>query len=466
MRVALERLEKNRVSLEIEVDQEEVARALERAYRSVVKKVNIPGFRKGRVPRLVLEARLGKEALYESALEVLLPQAYQDALQQHALEPINQPEIDVVQMEDGKSLIFKATVEVVPEVKLGSYRGLEAVKPEVKVGDDEVEAQLKLLQQRHARLVDAGDGPVNDGETVVINVEATVDNKSEPRLGGQEKLVEVGAGKFLPGFEAHLLGMKVDEEKDISLHLPSLFQYADLEGKEAKFKTKIVAIKRKELSPIDDEFARDVSEFETIEELKEQLRNKMVEMGHLNAKRIFTERIVKNAVDQAEVEIPDILVHRQAEQDTEEFVRRLAFQRLNLEDYLRMANKDFETLRKEIEENAGESVKKRLVLGAIAKAEDIKVTPEELNTELDDLAAQYNMETEKLRQALVEKEQLGMIEQGILVDKVQKFLTEQAVEIPEQPKSDEEAAEAGTTAAVDTEESSENDPMPSGETEG
>ncbi|HHW41178.1 MAG TPA: trigger factor [Syntrophomonadaceae bacterium] len=443
MRAALERLDKNQVTLQIEVEADQVEDALQKAYQKVVKRVNIPGFRRGKVPRPILEARLGKEVLYEEALDILLPQAYREAVQQQEVEPIDQPKIDVIQMEKGRPLIFKATVEVLPEVKLGNYKGIEAVKPEVKVGDDEVEAHLKLLQQRHARLVDAGDGTVDDGDIAVINLEATVDGKPEPRLGGQERSVEVGSGKFIPGFEAHLLGMKLGEEKEFTLHLPSLYQYPDLEGKEACFKVKVVGIKRKELSPIDDEFARDVSECSNLQELKEQLRNKLEEVGRLNARRIFTERVVQKVVEQAEVELPEILVKRQMEQDTQDFIRRLAYQRLNLEDYLRITNKDFDTVQKDLEAGARDAVKRSLVLGAIAKAEGIKVTPEEVEAEINDMAAQYNMETDKLRKSLEERGQLASIEEGILMQKVQEFLRENAVELPDEPVTGEAGEETG-----------------------
>lgn len=451
MRAALERLEKNQVSLQIEVEEDRVAEALSKAYRNVVKKVSIPGFRKGKVPRPILEARLGKQVLYEEALDILLPEAYEQALKEHDLEPVNQPQVDVDQMEEGKPLLFKVTVEVTPEVKLGTYKGVEAVRPEVKVGDEEVEAQLKLLQERNARLVDAApDAVVNDGDFAVVDSEATVDGKPEERLSGKGQYVEVGAQRFIPGFEANLLGMKIGEEKEFTLHLPSLYKYPDLEGKEAVFKVVLTGIKQKELSPIDDDFAREVSECESLDQLKEQLRNKLEEMGNLNARRIFTERVVSKVVEQAEVDIPEIMVKRQAEQDTHEFVSRLAYQRLNLEDYLKLTNKDMDSLRQDLEERAKATVKRRLVLKAIAKAEGIRVGDEELEAEVNDLAAQYNLDTAELRQSLEAKGQLSFIEESLLFDKVQKFLAEHAVELPdkeEEPSPEAEKAEDQTEQA-------------------
>lgn len=443
MRATLERLEKNQVALEIEVDAEQVDEALQKAYQRLVKRVTVPGFRKGKVPRPILEARLGKEVFYEEALDILLPKAYEEALKEKEIEPIDKPKIDIIQMEKGKPLIFKAMVEVLPEVKLGRYKGVKAVKPEVKVGEEEVEAQLKLLQQRHAKLVDVSEGLVDDGDIAVVDIEASVEGKPEPRLSAKERFVEVGAGRFIPGFDAHLLGMKLGEEKEFALHLPALFHYHDLEGKEAQFKVKVVGIKRKELSPIDDEFARDVSECSSLQELKEQLRNKLEEIGKINAKRIFTERVVKIVVDEAEVELPETLVRRQVEQDIQDFVQGLAFQNMVLEDYLRAVNKDFEAFKKELEDKARETLKRTLVLDAIAKAEGIKVTPEELEAEINDMAAQYNMETDKLRRLLEERGQLAMIEKRMLREKVEEFLRENAVELSEEEAAQEAAEGTG-----------------------
>ncbi len=453
MRATLERLEKNQVSLHVEVEADHVEEALQKAYRKVVKKVNIPGFRKGRVPRPILEARLGRQVLYEEALEMLLPRAYQEAVQETAIDPIDQPKIDLVQMEAGQPLIFKATVEVLPEVKLGQYKGLAAVMPEVKVEDDEVEAHLKMLQQRYARLVDAGGNyAVDDGDVAVINYEAAVDGKPEPRLSGEEQAVEVvAAGKFIPGFEAHLLGAKAGEEKEFTLNLPSLFNVPELAGKEALFKVKVVAVKRKELSPLDDEFARDVSECSTLAELKEQLRNKLEEMGHLNAKRIFTQRVVEKAVDQAEVEIPEVLVKRQAEREYTQFLQRLALRQMALDRYLQLANKDFESLQADFEARARKAVKEDLVLGAIAKAEGLKVTPEELEEEIKDLAAQYRMDYNELRKNLEEKDRLGSLRESVLLEKVQKFLTEHALVLVGQPEN---------KAEPETETGKEEQPQP------
>jgi len=448
MRATLESIEKNQAKIHVEVEEEVVAKALDQAYRKVVKRAVIPGFRKGKTPRPILEARLGKEVLYEEALEILLSDAYKKAIQETAIEPINQPEIDVVQLEEGKPFIFEAKVEVLPEVKLGEYKGVSAVIPEVKVDDEEVDAHLKLLQQRHAKLVDASDKEVNDGDIAVVDLEIKVDGKVEERLSGSERYVEVGTARFIPGLDAHLLGMKVNEEKTFTMDLPSVFQYKDIEGKEAEFKVKVVAVKKKELPELDDEFAKDVSEHATLEELKEDLRKKIEETGHINAKRIFKERVVTKVVDQAEVEIPETLLKQQLEVETNRFVQRLAMQRLTLDDYLKMANKDSDGLRQDLEARAELAVKTRLVLNAIAKAEEVKVTDEELNQEINDLAAQYNLEAEKLRADLEARGQLGVLEEELLFEKVQDFLVDNAVALTEEPVQEEAEAKTEEAEAI------------------
>jgi trigger factor len=462
---ALEKIEKNKVSLEIEVDVNAVSESLKKAYHKVVRKVNVPGFRKGKVPRLILEARFGKEVLYEDALDIIVPQAYQDALQEHDLVPIEQPEIDVKQFEADKPLIFTVIVEVLPEAKLGEYKGIEAVKPEVKVGDDEVGGQLKVLQDRHARLDDDSEGQVDDGDMAVVDIEATVDGQAEPRLTAQAQTIEVGASKFIPGFEAHILGTKLGEEKEFSLNLPSKFQYADLEGKEAQLKVKIAGIKCKVLSLIDDEFARDVSDCTDLESLKDQIKNRLEETGHLNARRIFTERVLQKVVEQAEVEIPPVLVSRQVEEETNSFVQRLAYQQMNLDDYLRFTQSNMDKLREDLTHRSEDIVKQRLVLRSIAKAEGIKVTPEELNSEVNDLASQYGMDAAKIRQTLEEKDQLKGLEQDILTGKVQEMLAETAVELPDvtealvetEAEKGPTGSETATETVVETDQTGKND---------
>ncbi|MGD0153933.1 MAG: trigger factor [Thermacetogeniaceae bacterium] len=464
MQASLERLESNQIALQVEVPVEQVDEALGKAYYRVVKRINIPGFRKGRVPRSILEARMGKEVLYEDALDILVLQAYQDAVKEHDIEPISKPEMDVIQMEQGKPLIFKVKVEVLPEVKLGEYKGIEAEMPEVKVGDDEVEAHLQMLQQRHARLIDAGEEPASDGDIAVVDYEAAIDGKPEPRLAGKERSIEIGTHKFIPGFDAHLLDAKAGQELEFTLQLPSMFQVSELAEKEAQFKVKVTGVKHKELSLIDDEFARDISDCTTLDEFKVQIKNKLDEVGNYNAKRIFAERVVNQVVAQAEVEPPASLVEEQLQQEYGEFARNLSSQKLDLDTYLHLVKKEPEALKADLEARAREVVKGRLVFSAIAKAEGLKIAPEELEQEVSDTAAQYGMESAKLRKTLEDKGQLGAFEKGLLLDKVQKFLSDNAKAVPPKPVEEPSAApQAGTAQVQEAAETAASQPEAAGE---
>lgn len=464
MPISLERLEKNRVALQVELAADQVDDALDKAYHRVVRKINIPGFRKGRAPRPILEARMGKEALYEDALDILVSKAYPEAVKETGIEPIGKPEFDVVQMEQGKPLIFKVEVEVLPEVKLGNYKEIEAEMPEVEVGADEVESHLQLLQQRHARLVDAGGEPANDGDIVVFDFEALVDGKPEPRLTGKERSLEVGTHKFIPGFDAHLIGVTAGQELEFAMQLPSVFQIDELAGKEAQFRVKTTGVKHKELSPIDDEFARDVSECATLEELKVQVKNKLEEVGNFNAKRIFNERVVQRAVEQAEVELPAILVEEQLQEEYNEFARNLSAQKLDVNTYLRLVKKEPDALKADLQAHAGEVVKSRLVLGAIAKAEGIQITPEELAQEISDTAAQYGMDDAKLRKTLEEKGQLGVFEQGLLLERARQYLSDNAKPVPPHERVPASAGAVASAGAAESQAACEPGGSPEGET--
>ncbi len=451
MQASLERLENNQIALQVEVAVDQVEEALGKAYYKVVKRVNIPGFRKGRVPRPILEARMGKDVLYEDALDVLVPQAFQEAIKEHDIEPVGKPDIDVVQFEKGKPLIFKVKVEVLPEVKLGEYKGIEAEIPEVEVGDDEVEAHLTMLQQRHARLIDAGEEPAGDGDVAIIDYEATVDGKPEPPLSGKERSVEIGTHKFIPGFDAHLVGSKAGQELEFTLQMPSVFQVTELEGKEARFRVQVNGVKHKELSAIDDEFARDISDCATLEELKAQIKNSMEEVGRHNARRIFNERVVTKVVAGVEVEPPAVLVDEQLQEEFNEFTRTLAMQKMDMNTYLHLAKKEPEAVKQDLQNRARDIVKGRLVFSAIAKAEGLRVTPEELEQELKDTAARYGVDDAKMRKSLEEKGQLGAFEKGLLMEKVQQFLSDNAKPVPE-TEGRSEASEVGEKTEAKPEE--------------
>ncbi|MGB3933841.1 MAG: trigger factor [bacterium] len=398
MEVKVEKLEKNRVSLEVELGADQVDKALDQAYRRVVKKVNIPGFRKGRVPRKILEMRLGKGVLYEEAVEILLPEAYAKAVEEASLEPIDQPQIEDIQIEEGSPFRFSATVEVKPEVKLGQYKGLPVERKKAEVSEEEVDNFLENLRERTATWRVVEEGEAEDGDLVIIDFTGYVDG--EPLQGGkgENHSLVLGSGSFIPGFEEQLVGAKSGEERKIQVTFPEDYHNQELAGVDAEFNVQVKEIKRKELAALDDEFAKDVSEFATLEELKEDIRKKLLEAAENKAESEFREELVKTAAANAEVEIPEVMVKRRVENMINDLEHRLQQQGLSLDVYLNIIDKTLENLREEFEEAARESVKIDLVLEAIAKAEGIETKEEEIEAELDTMVAGFAEEEDKLRE--------------------------------------------------------------------
>lgn len=398
MEVKVEKLEKNRVSLEVELGADQVDKALDQAYRRVVKKVNIPGFRKGRVPRKILEMRLGKGVLYEEAVEILLPEAYAKAVEEASLEPIDQPQIEDIQIEEGSPFRFSATVEVKPEVKLGQYKGLPVERKKAEVSEEEVDNFLENLRERTATWRVVEEGEAEDGDLVIIDFTGYVDG--EPLQGGkgENHSLVLGSGSFIPGFEEQLVGAKSGEERKIQVTFPEDYHNQELAGVEAEFNVQVKEIKRKELAALDDEFAKDVSEFATLEELKEDIRKKLLEAAENKVESEFREELVKTAAANAEVEIPEVMVKRRVENMINDLEHRLQQQGLSLDVYLNIIDKTLENLREEFEEAARESVKIDLVLEAIAKAEGIETKEEEIEAELDTMVAGFAEEEDKLRE--------------------------------------------------------------------
>ncbi|HHY36168.1 MAG TPA: trigger factor [Firmicutes bacterium] len=403
MEVKVEKLEKNKVSLEVEVGADQVDKALAQAYRRVVKKVNIPGFRKGRVPRKILEMRLGKGILYEEAIEILLPEAYARAVEESALEPIDQPQIEDIHIEEGSPFRFSATVEVKPEVKLGLYKSLPVEKKKVEVSEEDVAAFLENLRERTATWRVVEDGEAGEGDLVIIDYTGYVKGEPLPGGRGENHSLILGSGSFIPGFEEQLLGVKPGEERQIQVTFPEDYHNKELAGVEAEFTVQVKEIKRKELAPLDDEFAKDVSKFSTLEELKEDIRKQLLEAAENKAESEFREELVKQAVANAEVDVPETMVKRRVESMIHELEHRLQQQGIPLDVYLKISEKTLDELRDEFRDVARESVKTDLVLEAIAKAEGIETREEEVEAELDKMVAGFAAEEEKLKEL---KEQL------------------------------------------------------------
>ncbi|WP_027409498.1 trigger factor [Anoxybacteroides tepidamans] len=417
-----EKLEGNEGVLTVEVDAEKVNEGLDAAFKKVVKQVSIPGFRKGKVPRSLFEKRFGVEALYQDALDILLPEAYAKAVEETGIEPVDYPHIDVEQMEKGKSLIFKAKVTVKPEVKLGEYKGLEVEKLDDTVTEEDVENELKRLQENYAELVVKEDGKIEEGDTAVIDFEGFVDG--EPFEGGKAEnySLVIGSGTFIPGFEEQLIGLEAGAEKEIEVTFPEEYHAEALAGKPATFKIKVHEIKTKQLPALDDEFAKDTEEdVETLEELKTKIRGRLEERKKNEAETALRDALVEKAAANAEIDIPEAMIKTETDRMLREFDQRLQMQGLNLNLYYQFSGQDEAALREQMKEDAEKRVRVSLTLEAIAKAENIEATEEEVNAELEKMAEAYNLSVDKIKELLGN---LDVVKEDVKFRKVVDFLVE------------------------------------------
>lgn len=396
-----EKLENNVGVLTIEVEAEEVKKGLDAAFKKVVARVNVPGFRKGKVPRVLFERQFGVESLYQDALDILLPEAYSKAIDETGIFPVAQPEIDVEQMEKGKSLIFTAKVTVKPEVKLGEYKGFELEKLDTTVTDEDVDNELKSLQEKQAELVLKEEGTVEKGDTTVIDFEGFVDGVAFEGGKGENYSLEIGSGSFIPGFEDQLVGVKAGEEKDVEVTFPEEYHAADLAGKPAVFKVLVHEIKTKELPALDDEFAKDANEeVETLDELKAKLRSDLEEKKKVESENKLRNDAVEKAVENAEVDIPDAMLETELHNMIHEFEHRIEAQGMNLEMYYQFTGTDESKLKEQMKDEALTRVKTNLVLEAVIEAENVEVTDEDVDAEIAKMGEMYNMPVDAVKQAL------------------------------------------------------------------
>ncbi|AUZ39731.1 MULTISPECIES: trigger factor [Bacillus] len=401
MSVKWEKQEGNEGVLTVEVDAETFKTALDDAFKKVVKQVSIPGFRKGKIPRGLFEQRFGVEALYQDALDILLPVEYPKAVEEAGIEPVDRPEIDVEKIEKGESLIFTAKVTVKPEVKLGDYKGLGVEKDDTTVTDEDVQNELKALQERQAELVVKEEGAVEEGNTVVLDFEGFVDGEAFEGGKAENYSLEVGSGSFIPGFEDQLVGLEAGAEKDVEVTFPEEYHAEDLAGKPAVFKVKIHEIKAKELPELDDEFAKDIDEeVETLAELTEKTKKRLEEAKENEADAKLREELVLKASENAEIDVPQAMVDTELDRMLKEFEQRLQMQGMNLELYTQFSGQDEAALKEQMKEDAEKRVKSNLTLEAIAKAENLEVSDEEVEAELTKMAEAYNMPVENIKQAI------------------------------------------------------------------
>ncbi|MGE5422080.1 MAG: trigger factor [Ignavibacteriales bacterium] len=435
MNTKLERIERNQVALEIEVPIDKMEAAMSNAYKKLAPKFNIPGFRKGKVPRPVLESFIGKEALMEEALEEIISQSYEAAVNETAIEPVAQPTVEIISMEEGQPLVFKASVVVKPEVKLGKTTGFTVEVPKIEISEEDIEGRLAVMQNRYAKLVTVeADVPAEKGDLLSIDFVGYLDEVPFPGGSGEDYSLELGSGTFIPGFEDQLIGAVTGEERQVNVDFPEEYQAEELAGQAARFECKVKEIKRKELSPIDDDFARDVSEFENLEELKADIRKTLQDFSEKRSKQIIRDAVVAQVAEEADMEIPDEMVQNQIDIMVQQFEERLFYQGMKMENYLQMTGAVMEDIREQFHPQAAQTVKDNLVLEAVAKELEMKVTDEDFEQQIEKAAEEFNMTGEDVRKSLQNSRQ--RIEYGILLDKAVDYLIENATLVEKEDSDD------------------------------
>ncbi len=427
MSLQVEKLEKNMAKLTIEVPASELEKALQSAYMKQKNKISLPGFRKGKVPRQMIEKMYGAEIFYDDAANALIPKAYADAYDECELDIVSRPEIDVVQIEKGKDFIFTATVATKPEVTLGEYKGLEVDKVSTRVTQKEVDAKIQEEAEKNARTITVEERAVQDGDEVVLDFEGFVDGVAFEGGKGENYPLTIGSGSFIPGFEEQLVGAETEKEVEVKVTFPEDYHAEDLKGKEAVFKCTVHEIKAKELPEIDDEFAAEVSEFDTLEEYKADVKTKIKEQKAAEGKAKQEDQVVEQAVKNATYELPEAMVETQAEQMANDFAQRMQSQGLTMEQYFQFTGTTAEQMMEDLKPQAVKRIETRLVLEAIAKAENIEISDEKLDEEIGKMAEAYKMEADKLKEFMGENEKKQMKE-DMAVQEAITFLVDNAVE--------------------------------------
>lgn len=448
MSVQVENLEKNMAKLTIEVAAEEVEKAIQVAYMKEKGKISIPGFRKGKVPRQMIEKMYGAAVFYEDAANTLIQENYPSAMDESGVDIVSRPTIDVVQIETGKPFIFTAEVAVRPEVTLGKYLGVQVTKIDTSVSDEEVAEALEKERNNNARTVTVTDRPVQNGDTAVIDFEGFVDGVAFEGGKGENHSLEIGSHSFIDTFEDQLVGKNAGDEVDVNVTFPEQYQAAELAGKPALFKVKIHEIKAKELPELDDEFAQDVSEFDTLAEYKEDLKKHLEEQKENEAKRTKEDEAIQKIIDKSTMEIPEAMLETQCENMINEFAQRIAQSGLSMEQYMQFSGLTLDKLKEQVRPEAETRIKSSLVLEQIAKEENIEVTDEEIDAEVEKMAAAYGMEADKLKEYMGDSEKESMardLKVTKAVDLIMENVKERAKAKTKKEKEAEETEETEET---------------------
>lgn len=427
MGVQVEKLEKNMAKLTIEVSAEELEKALKNAFLKNKNKISVPGFRKGKVPRQMIEKMYGPEIFYEDAANELIPDAYENAVEECGEDIVSRPTIDVTQIEKGKPFIFTAEVAIKPGVKLGKYKGVQIEKVDSAVTDEEVDAEINKERENNARNITVTDRPVKDGDKTVLDFEGFVDGVAFEGGKGEDYPLTIGSGAFIPGFEEQLVGAEIGKELEVNVTFPEDYQAEDLKGKAAVFKCTVKEITEKELPELDDEFASEVSEFDTLEEYKTSVKATLTERKEKEAKEAKEAAVIEAIINDSDMEIPDAMISTQQEQMVNEFAQRIQMQGLSFEQYLQFTGTSYDNMLAQIKPQAEKRIKSRLVLEAIVKAENITASEEEFEEELKVMAEAYQLEVEKIKEDLPEKN-AEQIREDIAVRKAAEFAVANAKE--------------------------------------
>lgn len=428
MSVQVEKTEKNMAKLIIEVPEEEFEKAVQAAYMRQRKNIALPGFRKGKAPRKMIEKMYGAGVFFEEATDNLMPGAYARAVDESGLEIVSRPVVNIVQLESGKPFIFSAEVAVKPEVTLGEYKGLEVPKADLAVSDEEILEELKKEQEKNSRAVDVDDRPVASGDMIKLDFEGFVDGEAFEGGKGTDYDLTIGSGAFIPGFEDQLIGAEIGREMEVNVTFPENYQASELAGKPAVFKCTVNRISYKELPELDDEFAQEVSEFDTLEEYKADVKKNLEEKKAASAKTDKENAVVDKAIENAEMEIPDAMLDTQVDQMYTGYLQRLQAQGVNPEQYMQFTGTTPEALKEQIRPQALKQIQTRLVLEAIAEAEKIEPTDEKVEEELAKMAESYKMEVDKLKEAMGDYE-MGQMKKDLAVQEAITLIEEAAVEV-------------------------------------
>ena len=427
MSFTVDKLEKNMVKLTIEVEAEEFAKGMEAAYEKNKNKISVPGFRKGKVPKQMIEKMYGAGIFYEDAANAIIPKEYQRAAVESGLDIVSQPEIDVTQIEEGKNFIFTATVAVRPEVTLGTYKGVEIAKVSTEVTDEDLEAEIKKVQEQNARIINVEDRPVQDKDDTVIDFEGFMNGVPFAGGKGENYSLTIGSHSFIDTFEEQLIGKKIGEETEVNVTFPEEYHAAELAGKPATFKVTVKEIKSKELPELNDELVQDISEFKTVDEYKADLKATLEKKKAKDAEVKKENEAIEAVVANAAMEIPEAMIKQQALQMADGYDRNLKQQGISLEQYVKMMGMEIDKFIESIYPEAEKRIKNGLVLDAIAKAEDFTVTDEEVEEEIKNMASMYNMKEDELKDMMTDNER-NQIKDDLAVQKAVKLIAAEAVE--------------------------------------